>query len=126
MPELSGVSLEVVTSQGRAKFQVELADNDAERERGLMFRKSLAPDRGMLFDFKAPREVAFWMRNTLIPLDIIFIRADGRVLTLGGWRRGSLYESSAVPELRTPSAQNLRLPLVFTSMDMAAAVAIAS
>lgn len=74
--------LEAVTPSGRTRFFVEIADNDAERERGLMFRKSLAPERGMLFDFHTPREVAFWMRNTLIPLDIIYIRPDGTVLSI--------------------------------------------
>lgn len=74
--------LEVVTPQGRTKFLVEVVDTDATREKGLMFRKSLAPDRGMLFDFKKPRDVYFWMKNTLIPLDIIYIRADGRVLSI--------------------------------------------
>jgi len=74
--------LEIVTPQGRTRIMVEVVDNDATRAKGLMFRKSLAPDRGMLFDFKRPREVAFWMRNTLIPLDIIYIKADGRVLSI--------------------------------------------
>lgn len=74
--------LEVVTPQGRTRFFVEIADNDAERERGLMFRKVVPPDRGMLFDFKTPRPVAFWMKNTLIPLDIIYIQADGTVLSI--------------------------------------------
>jgi len=75
-------ALEVVTPTGRTRFFVEIADTDAEREKGLMFRKDVPPDRGMLFDFKTPREVAFWMRNTLIPLDIIYIRADGVVLSI--------------------------------------------
>lgn len=74
--------LEIVTPSGRTKFTVEVADTEATRERGLMYRKSLAPDRGMLFDFKTPRPVAFWMHNTLIPLDLIYIRADGTVLTI--------------------------------------------
>lgn len=74
--------LETVTPSGRTRFFVEIADNDAEREKGLMFRKEVAPDRGMLFDFKTPREVAFWMKNTLIPLDIIYIRTDGTVLSI--------------------------------------------
>lgn len=75
-------ALEVVTPTGRTRFFVEIADNDAERERGLMFRKELAPDRGMLFDFKTPREAAFWMKNTLIPLDIIYIQQGGTVLSI--------------------------------------------
>lgn len=74
--------LEVVTPSGRTRLFVEIADTEAKREKGLMFRKEVPPDRGMLFDFKTPREVAFWMKNTLIPLDIIYIRADGSVLSI--------------------------------------------
>ncbi|MFN3524113.1 MAG: DUF192 domain-containing protein [Phenylobacterium sp.] len=74
--------LEVVTDKGRTRFMVEVVDNDATRARGLMYRTSLAPDRGMLFDFKTPRDAAFWMRNTYIPLDIVYIKADGRVLSI--------------------------------------------
>ena len=74
--------LEVVTQQGRTRFFVEIADTDAKRERGLMFRKEVPPDRGMLFDFKTPRDVAFWMKNTLVPLDIIYIQPDGVVLSI--------------------------------------------
>jgi uncharacterized membrane protein (UPF0127 family) len=75
--------LAVATSRGSAKFLVEFADTDRTREYGLMCRKAIAPDRGMLFDFKGPVEgAAFWMRNTLIPLDIIYIRPDGTVLSI--------------------------------------------
>lgn len=75
-------TVEIVTSRGRARFQVEIAATKAEQERGLMFRKSLAPDRGMLFTYKHPQPAAYWMKNTLIPLDIIFIQPDGRVLSI--------------------------------------------
>lgn len=75
-------ALEVVTPQGRTRFFVEVADDPAEREQGLMHRKSLSPDRGMLFDFKTPQPVAFWMKNTFIPLDILYIRADGTILSI--------------------------------------------
>lgn len=75
--------LEIATSRGPARFMVEFADTDRTREYGLMCRKAVAPDRGMLFDFKAPVDgVAFWMRNTLIPLDIVYIRPDGTVLSI--------------------------------------------
>lgn len=74
--------LQVVTPKGSFDFAVELAETDAQRERGLMFRQSLAPDRGMLFDFQVPRMVAFWMKNTLIPLDIIYIAQDGTVISI--------------------------------------------
>lgn len=75
-------TVEVVSSRGRARFQVEIAATRAEQERGLMFRKALAPDRGMLFIYKRPQPAAYWMKNTLIPLDIIFIQPDGKVLSI--------------------------------------------
>lgn len=75
-------TVEIVTSRGRARFQVEIAATRAEQERGLMFRKALAPDRGMLFTYKRPQPAAFWMKNTLIPLDIIYIAPDGRILSI--------------------------------------------
>ncbi len=74
--------LEVVTATGTTAFQVEVADTEASREQGLMFRKRLAPDKGMLFDFKVPQQAAFWMKNTLIPLDIIFIAPNGRIVSI--------------------------------------------
>src|SRR5690606_8204278 len=64
------------TDKGEFPFTVEIADDDAERARGLMFRESLAPDAGMLFDYGEERLASFWMQNTLIPLDMIFIGAD--------------------------------------------------
>jgi uncharacterized protein len=72
-------ALTVHTSKGDFTFKVEVVDTEESRAKGLMFRQELAGDAGMLFDFKASRPVSFWMVNTYIPLDMIFIRADGTV-----------------------------------------------
>lgn len=69
----------VATETGVTLFTVEMADTPEMQQRGLMFRQRLPEDRGMLFDFGEPRRVAMWMKNTLISLDMIFIRADGTV-----------------------------------------------
>ena len=74
--------LEVVTDAGVRAFRVRIADDDAERERGLMFVSNMPEDEGMLFDFKEAAPRAFWMKNKLIPLDIIFIGTDGRIINI--------------------------------------------
>jgi len=72
-------SLVIVTANRDIKFDVELATNDAERAHGLMFRKQLGAYEGMLFDFYKEMPVSFWMKNTLIPLDMVFIAGDGTI-----------------------------------------------
>ena len=72
-----------VTSQGKVhRFRVELARTDAEQQRGLMFRTAMGADEGMIFPYAPPQQVAFWMRNTVIPLDIVYIGGDGRILNI--------------------------------------------
>lgn len=70
------------TATGDYVFTVEVVDTPEARAKGLMFRQSLAKDAGMLFDFKQEQQTAFWMQNTFIPLDMVFIAADGEVKTI--------------------------------------------
>jgi uncharacterized protein len=84
-PDLTQLPMEdisVDTSHGPVRLHVEIADDDKEREQGLMYRRSMANDHGMLFDFNPPQAVNFWMHNTVLPLDIIFIGADGHILNI--------------------------------------------
>jgi uncharacterized protein len=74
--------LEIVTKNGVQVFSVEMATTEQEKETGLMYRKELPDGKGMLFDFSPEQEVAMWMKNTYISLDMIFIRADGRILRI--------------------------------------------
>ena len=75
-------TLEIATKSGVHVFAVEMARTDIERAQGLMYRKELPEGRGMLFDFEREQETAFWMQNTYISLDMIFIRQDGRILRI--------------------------------------------
>jgi uncharacterized membrane protein (UPF0127 family) len=75
-------SLTVVTSTGEHKFMVEIADDEMERQRGLMERAPLAEDRGMLFQFPDVAERGFWMHNTPSSLDIIYIDPRGRIVSI--------------------------------------------
>ncbi|MBR0719687.1 DUF192 domain-containing protein [Bradyrhizobium liaoningense] len=74
--------LEIATKSGVQVFAVEMATTEEEKQTGLMYRKELADGKGMLFDFSPEQEVTMWMKNTYISLDMIFIRADGRILRI--------------------------------------------
>jgi uncharacterized membrane protein (UPF0127 family) len=70
------------TDHGPHTFRVEVAADPASQERGLMYRKQMAPDAGMIFDFHQPQMEYFWMKNTVLPLDMIFIRANGTISSI--------------------------------------------
>ena len=74
--------LEITTARGPIRLQVEVADDEAERAQGLMWRGSMPADRGMIFSFPRAEPQAFWMQNTYIPLDIIYIGDDGRIVSI--------------------------------------------
>lgn len=85
--------LVAVTGQGDRRFSIEIADEPSERQAGLMFRRTMADDHGMLFVFEAPQPVGFWMRNTIMPLDLIFIGQDGRIKAI---RQGAPYSDAVI------------------------------
>jgi uncharacterized membrane protein (UPF0127 family) len=87
------VPLVVIHSTQRFTFRVEVARTDQEQAKGLMFRSVLGADEGMIFPMIPARDASFWMRNTLIPLDIIFIGRDGRISNIA---------ANAVPYDETP------------------------
>ena len=84
----------IVTEKGVHRFSAEIADDPVERARGLMYRESMARDHGMLFDYGAEGERTFWMKNTLLPLDLVFARADGTIMTIA---RGEPLSTDQIP-----------------------------
>ncbi|HUO92550.1 MAG TPA: DUF192 domain-containing protein [Rhizomicrobium sp.] len=79
---LPTTTIVIDTDHGPHAFRVEIAADPASQERGLMFRKAMAPDAGMIFEFPRPAMEYFWMKNTILPLDIIFIRANGTISSI--------------------------------------------
>jgi uncharacterized membrane protein (UPF0127 family) len=75
-------TVEIASKSGVHAFTVEMARTPEEQAKGLMFRKSVPEGHGMLFDFKVDRDLTFWMKNTYVSLDIIFIRGDGSILRI--------------------------------------------
>ena len=75
-------TLSLKTSAGEFAFSIEVADEEKERQQGLMFRETMLPTHGMLFEFGEPQHVYMWMENTPLPLDMIFIRPDGTVSSI--------------------------------------------
>lgn len=108
--------LTIESSGKRHKFNIEFADTDERRALGLMYRTTLAADAGMLFDFKVDQPVAMWMRNTRLPLDMLFITRDGRIANIAQrtvpFSETSIYSSGPVRgvlELNGGTAERLGL-----------------
>jgi uncharacterized membrane protein (UPF0127 family) len=101
----AGLPVETIvidTKTGPHPFRVEVAADNESRERGLMFRKSMAPDAGMLFDFHTPQLVSFWMENTILPLDMLFVRADGTIARIKA-------DATPYSEETIPSGESVQL-----------------
>ena len=79
---LPTAEITVDTASGPRTFEVEVASDPASQRRGLMYRRDLAPSAGMLFDFHTDEALSFWMKDTLLPLDMLFIRSDGTISTI--------------------------------------------
>ncbi len=106
----------VITGQDgqRHTFTVEVAKTPGQQEVGLMFRTSVAPDAGMIFDWGTPRQSQMWMRNTLVPLDMVFIAADGTIRHIA---ENTVPHSLAIIDGREPVLATLELAAGVTAQD---------
>ncbi|AEG49380.1 protein of unknown function DUF192 [Sphingobium chlorophenolicum L-1] len=97
------IPLTIRTAKATHRFTVEVALTEKQQEQGLMFRKLLAPDSGMLFPMSPPRTASFWMKNTLIPLDMLFIHTDGSIAYI---------KANAAPYSREPVSAGIPVAAV--------------
>ena len=116
LPAFGGEPLTIATQKGPVRFKVEVAATEAQQERGLMCRRSLGRDRGMLYVFSDHRPVAFWMKDTLMPLDILFIDSGGAVFRIVANAKPqsldpirSVADAAAVLEINAGEAQALHI-----------------
>ena len=100
---LATLPLAIRTAKGEHRFTVEVARTPQEQEQGLMFRTALDADGGMLFPMSPPRTASFWMKNTVIPLDILFIRTDGTI---------AFIKANATPYSREPVSAGIPVAAV--------------
>ena len=106
-PQLPKEKLTIITRDGkRYEFNVEMALTDAQQEVGLMWRREVPEGTGMLFDWHSPRRSMMWMKNTLVPLDMIFIKEDG---TVGAIAENTVPQSLAVIDSRVPVRATLEV-----------------
>jgi len=106
-PELAKEKLTIVTRDGqRHDFNVEMALSEQQQMTGLMFRKQVPPDGGMLFDWGSPRNSQMWMRNTVSSLDMIFINADGTIRRIA---ENTIPQSLAIIDSRGPVRATLEV-----------------
>jgi uncharacterized membrane protein (UPF0127 family) len=100
---LRQVPLTIRSANGEHSFVVQVAATEEQQERGLMFVPSLRPNAGMIFPYDPPQDIAFWMKHTLIPLDIIFVRSDGTI--------ARITRAKALDETQLPAGEPVALVL---------------